>query len=108
MPSPSSTPNRNPIRFIEGKASISRSAPNPTDKSVVKRYPATRKRYNFWKPCDPPNGDLSGYEDQCEFAARGSMPAVSLYWSDSIQGNAWLPLGMTAEEVRKTSGQGAA
>ena len=41
-----------------------------------------------------------------EFAARGSMPPVTLYWSDSIQGDAYLPPGMTAEEARKIAGQG--
>ena len=41
-----------------------------------------------------------------EFAARGSMPPVTLYWNDSIQGDAYLPPGMTAEEARKVPGQG--
>ncbi len=41
-----------------------------------------------------------------EFAARGSMPPVTVYWSDSIQGDAYLPPGMTAEEARKIPGQG--
>ncbi|HEV3199639.1 MAG TPA: Gfo/Idh/MocA family oxidoreductase [Bryobacteraceae bacterium] len=41
-----------------------------------------------------------------EFAARGSMPPVTVYWNDSIQGDAYLPPGMTAEEARKVPGQG--
>src|SRR6516225_1665857 len=41
-----------------------------------------------------------------EFAARGSMPPVTVYWSDSVQGDAYLPPGMTAEEARKIPGQG--
>jgi predicted dehydrogenase len=41
-----------------------------------------------------------------EFAARGSMPPVTVYWSDSIQGDAYLPPGMTSEEARKIPGQG--
>ena len=41
-----------------------------------------------------------------EFAARGSMPPVTIYWNDSIQGDAYLPPGMTAEEARKIPGQG--
>src|SRR6516165_365215 len=41
-----------------------------------------------------------------EFAARGSMPPVTVYWNDSIQGDAYLPPGMTAEEARKIPGQG--
>ena len=41
-----------------------------------------------------------------EFSARGSMPPVTLYWNDSIQGDAYLPPGMTAEDARKIPGQG--
>jgi hypothetical protein len=41
-----------------------------------------------------------------EFAARGSMPPVTVYWSDSVQGDAYLPPGMTAQEARKIPGQG--
>jgi GFO/IDH/MocA oxidoreductase family protein len=41
-----------------------------------------------------------------EFAARGSMPPVTVYWSDSIQGDEYLPPGMTAEQARKIPGQG--
>jgi predicted dehydrogenase len=41
-----------------------------------------------------------------EFAARGSMPPVTVYWTDSVQGDAYLPSGMTAEEARKIPGQG--
>jgi hypothetical protein len=41
-----------------------------------------------------------------EFAARGSMPPVTVYWSDSVSGDAYLPPGMTAEEARKIPGQG--
>jgi predicted dehydrogenase len=41
-----------------------------------------------------------------EFAARGSMPPVTVYWSDSIQGDAYLPPGMTAEQARKIPGEG--
>jgi len=41
-----------------------------------------------------------------EFGPRGSMPPVTVYWSDSIQGDAYLPPGMTAEEARQISGKG--
>ncbi len=41
-----------------------------------------------------------------EFAARGSMPPVTVYWSDSIRGDEYLPPGMTADEARKIPGQG--
>jgi len=41
-----------------------------------------------------------------EFAARGSMPPVTVFWNDSIQGDAYLPPGMTAEEARKIPGKG--
>jgi predicted dehydrogenase len=41
-----------------------------------------------------------------EFAARGSMPPVTVYWSDSIQGDEYLPPGMTAEQARKIPGEG--
>jgi len=34
------------------------------------------------------------------------MPPVTVYWSDSVQGDAYLPPGMTAEEARKIPGQG--
>jgi predicted dehydrogenase len=41
-----------------------------------------------------------------EFGARGSLPPVTVYWNDSIQGDAYLPPGMTAEEARKIPGAG--
>ena len=41
-----------------------------------------------------------------EFAARGVLPPVTVYWSDSIQGDAYLPPGMSVEEARKSPGQG--
>lgn len=41
-----------------------------------------------------------------EFGPRGNLPPVTVYWSDSIQGDAWLPPGMTVEEARKIPGQG--
>ncbi|HYW42640.1 MAG TPA: Gfo/Idh/MocA family oxidoreductase [Bryobacteraceae bacterium] len=41
-----------------------------------------------------------------EFGARGNMPPVTVYWSDSIQGDAYLPPGMTAEQARKVPGEG--
>ena len=41
-----------------------------------------------------------------EFGARGNLPPVTVYWSDSIQGDAYLPPGMTAEEARKIPGAG--
>jgi hypothetical protein len=34
------------------------------------------------------------------------MPPVTVYWNDGIQGDAYLPPGMTAEEARKIPGQG--
>jgi hypothetical protein len=36
-----------------------------------------------------------------EFGARGHMPPVTVYWYDNIQGDAYLPSGMTVEEARK-------
>jgi hypothetical protein len=45
-------------------------------------------------------------EVKCEFAARGSMPPLTLYWEDGVQGDAYLPPGMTAEQARKIPGTG--
>jgi hypothetical protein len=39
-----------------------------------------------------------------EFAARGSMPPVTVYWSDT--GDMYTPPGMTVEQMRKISGTG--
>jgi len=36
-----------------------------------------------------------------EFAARGSMPPVTVYWYHHANGDAFLPEGMTAEEAAK-------
>jgi predicted dehydrogenase len=36
-----------------------------------------------------------------EFAARGTMPPVTVYWYHHAGGDAYLPPGMTAEEARK-------
>jgi predicted dehydrogenase len=41
-----------------------------------------------------------------EFAARGSMPPVTVYWYHSPKGDPYLPPGMTVEEARKIPGQG--
>ncbi len=41
-----------------------------------------------------------------EFAARGNMPPVTVYWNDNVQGDAYLPPGMTAEQARKIAGAG--
>lgn len=41
-----------------------------------------------------------------EFGARGNLPPVTVYWSDSSQGDAYLPPGMTAEQARKIAGAG--
>jgi predicted dehydrogenase len=41
-----------------------------------------------------------------EFAARGSMPPVTVYWEDSAQGDVYLPPGMTAEQARKIPNTG--
>jgi predicted dehydrogenase len=43
-----------------------------------------------------------------EFGPRGSMPPVTVYWEDNVQGDAYLPPGMTAEEARKIPGTGPA
>ena len=40
-----------------------------------------------------------------EFAARGSMPPVTVYWHN-VDGDAYLPPGMTAEEAQKIPGTG--
>ncbi|MEK7831202.1 MAG: Gfo/Idh/MocA family oxidoreductase [Acidobacteriota bacterium] len=41
-----------------------------------------------------------------EFAARGSMPPVTVYWYHHPGGDAYLPPGMTADQARKIAGQG--
>jgi predicted dehydrogenase len=41
-----------------------------------------------------------------EFAARGSMPPVTIYWSDVMEGPGFVPPGMTAEQARKISNTG--
>ncbi len=41
-----------------------------------------------------------------EFAARGSMPPVTIYWYHKPGGDAYLPPDMTAEQARKIPGQG--
>jgi predicted dehydrogenase len=41
-----------------------------------------------------------------EFAARDSMPPVSVYWYHKPGGDAYLPEGMTAAEARKIAGTG--
>src|SRR5262245_53045640 len=41
-----------------------------------------------------------------EFAARGSMPPVTVYWYHHPGGDAYLPPGMTVEEARKIPGAG--
>ncbi len=41
-----------------------------------------------------------------EFAARGGMPPVTIYWSDGVWGDDYLPPGMSGAEARKIPGQG--
>ncbi len=41
-----------------------------------------------------------------EFGPRGNLPPVTVYWSDCIQGDAYLPPNMTAEEARKIQNTG--
>ena len=41
-----------------------------------------------------------------EFGPRGSLPPVTVYWYDSIQGDAYLPPGMSADDARKIPGTG--
>jgi len=41
-----------------------------------------------------------------EFAARGNMPPVTVYWYHHAGGDAYLPANMTAEQARKISGTG--
>jgi predicted dehydrogenase len=41
-----------------------------------------------------------------QFAARGSMPPVTVYWYHKPDGDAYLPPGMTAAAARKIEGQG--
>jgi len=41
-----------------------------------------------------------------EFAARGKMPPVTIYWYHHGGGDAYLPPGMTAEQARKIAGTG--
>jgi predicted dehydrogenase len=45
-------------------------------------------------------------EVKYEFGARGNLPPVTVYWSDSVQGDAWLPPGMTGEQAHKIAGAG--
>src|SRR5262245_40103772 len=42
-----------------------------------------------------------------EFAARGSMPPVTVYWYHHPGGDAYLPPGMTVEDARKIPNTGA-
>ena len=41
-----------------------------------------------------------------EFGPRGNLPPVTVYWSDCVQGDAYLPPGMTAEDARKIPNTG--
>jgi predicted dehydrogenase len=41
-----------------------------------------------------------------QFGPRGSLPPVTVYWSDSVQGDAYLPPGMPVKEARKIDGKG--
>jgi hypothetical protein len=41
-----------------------------------------------------------------EFAARGDMPPVTVYWYQTPNGEAYLPPGMTVDEARKIPGAG--
>jgi predicted dehydrogenase len=41
-----------------------------------------------------------------EFAARGSMPPVTVYWNDNMTGGGYLPPDMTAEQARKIPNTG--
>jgi hypothetical protein len=41
-----------------------------------------------------------------EFAAREGMPPLTLYWEDSVDGDGYLPPGMTAEQAQKILDKG--
>ncbi|MCC6362252.1 MAG: Gfo/Idh/MocA family oxidoreductase [Bryobacterales bacterium] len=41
-----------------------------------------------------------------EFGPRKNMPPVTVYWEDNVQGDAYLPPGMSAAEARKIPGAG--
>src|SRR5439155_7310933 len=41
-----------------------------------------------------------------EFGPRKNMPPVTVYWEDNVQGDAYLPPGMSAAEARKIPGTG--
>jgi predicted dehydrogenase len=41
-----------------------------------------------------------------EFAARGKFPPVTVYWSDSVQGDGFLPPGITSEQARRIPNTG--
>jgi len=45
-------------------------------------------------------------EIKYEFAARPSMPPVTIYWYHHLGGDAYTPPGMTIEEARKIPGKG--
>jgi hypothetical protein len=47
---------------------------------------------------------MGGTAIKWEFGARGSMPPVTIYWSDT--GDVYLPPGMTADEARQIPGTG--
>jgi predicted dehydrogenase len=41
-----------------------------------------------------------------EFGPRGNLPPVTVYWEDNVQGDAYLPPGMSPERARRIPGTG--
>lgn len=54
----------------------------------------------------PPTTFPNLFTIKYEFAARGSMPPVTVYWYQKEGGDAYLPPGMSAEQVRQIPGTG--
>ncbi len=57
------------------------------------------------KDSSPPHTFPDRIKLRYDFAARGSLPPVSVYWHNT-EGDAYLPDGMTVDEARKLPGQG--
>jgi hypothetical protein len=77
-----------------GPANLALRLGSPTSVECIKQGEG-RSPYTF------PHG---GVAIKWEFAARGSMPPVTVYWSDT--GDLYTPPGMTVEQMRKISGTG--
>jgi hypothetical protein len=77
-----------------GPANLALRLGSPTSVECIKQGEG-RSPYTF------PRG---GVAIKWEFAARGNMPAVTVYWSDT--GDMYTPQGMTVDEMRAIPGTG--